>query len=154
MTKILVSVMNKKPQLPANPLRSWVFGLCILAAGFLLMATVKNIFKTQSAVNWQVHTGTLTSGDLSGRRSGLYSTNWLKYTYEVDGKKYEGTRIGYGISSTKDVQVVDGRLRVFINPSDSSDAVLVTGFRKSHFFGLVFSGAFIWLAFYLWRRLE
>lgn len=145
--------MNDKSRPPANPLRSWVFGLCILAAGFLLMASVKNIYKSQAAVNWQVLTGTLTSGDLSGKGSGLYSTNWLKYTYEVDGRKYEGTRIGYGISNTKDVQIIDGQLRIFVNPSDFADAVLVTGFNKSHFFGLVFASAFIWLAFYLWRKL-
>lgn len=143
--------MDHPIQQHANRLRSFVFGLCILAAGFLLLATGKNIVKSTAAESWPVRPGVLVQGEKKGR-SLLYGGGWLKYSYEVDGKKYQGTRIGYGISNTDELVLNNAEQRVYVNPDDHTDAVLVVGFKKSHFFGLVFASIFVWLGFYLWRR--
>jgi hypothetical protein len=131
-------------------LRSFFFGLCILASGLLLLTTSKNIIKTLAAENWRAHSGTLES---TARAGGFYfGTSLLRYSYEVDGRKYQGTRIGYGISSTAEIQSAERSVRVLVNPDDHEDAVLVAGFKKTHFTGLLLSCGFLWLALYLWRK--
>lgn len=145
--------MNPDIEKKYQRLRSFFFGLCILAAGLLLLITVKNIYKSVAAESWPVHTGILEDkGESSAFSAGLYRTSLLRFSYEIDGKKYQGTRIGYGISNPDDIQRSDNSVRIFINPADPTDAVLITGFKKTHFLGLLLSGGFFWLAFHLWRR--
>lgn len=145
--------MNQEIEKKYQRLRSIFFGLCIVAAGLLFLITVKNIAKTLSAENWRVYSGALDAGDKSGTHF-FYRTSWIKYSYEIDGKKYQGTRIGYGISNTDEIQVSDKNLRIYVNPNDYTESVLVTGLKKTHLIGLLFSGGFLWLAFYLWRRTQ
>lgn len=143
--------MNSEIEKKYQRLRSFFFGLCILASGLFFLITGKNIIKTQSAEYWRVYSGVMESGQ-QDRSATLFRTNWLKYTYEIDGKKYHGTRIGYGISRTDEVRVVDNSVKVYVNPEDYTDSVLVTGVKKSHYIGLLFSAGFMWLGFYLWQR--
>ena len=145
--------MNPEIEKKYQRLRSFFFGLCILAAGLLFLITGKNIVKSVSAGHWQVHTGVLTNRD---KYTGgiFYRTSLLKYTYEIDGKKYQGTRVGYGISNTDEVQVTGQAVRIYVNPDNPADAVLVTGFKNTHFLGLLFSAVFLWLGFYLWRKTQ
>lgn len=143
--------MNSEIEKKYQRLRSFFFGLCILAAGLLFLITTKNIIKTLSAENWRVYSGVLEAGKKT-RASFFYRTSWIAYTYEINEKKYQGTRIGYGISHTDEVQTTGKSLRVYVNPEDHTDSVLVVGFKKTHGIGLVFSCGFLWLAFYLWRR--
>lgn len=145
--------MNSEIEKKYQRLRSFFFGLCILAAGLFFLITSKNIIKSMSAENWRVYSGVLEDSGAGGAFSaGLYRTSLLRYSYEIDGRKYQGARVGYGISNTGDVQRTDNSVRVYVNPDDYSDAVLVTGFKKTHFLGLLFSAGFLWLAFYLWKR--
>jgi hypothetical protein len=135
-------------------LRSLFFGLCILAAGFLFLSSSKNIINSMSAENWSTYMGTI---DGSGRLgvsalSGLYGTSLFRYTYEIDGRKYEGTRIGYGISKTTDAEISGKNIKVYVNPEDRTDSVVVVGVRGSHLIALIFSGGFLWLGFYIWKR--
>lgn len=143
--------MNPEIEKKYQRLRSFFFGLCILAAGLFFLITSKNIIKTVAAENWRVYSGVL-EGDGKVRNNALFRTSWLKYTYEIDGKKYQGTRIGYGISNINDVQASNKSVSVYVNPEDYTDSVLVAGFRQTHFIGLLFSGGFMWLGFYLWKR--
>lgn len=143
--------MNPEIEKKYQRLRSFFFGLCILAAGLFFLITNKNIVKSSSAENWRVYSGVLES-DRAARSTALFRTSWLKYSYDIDGKKYQGTRIGYGISSYSAVQGEGKSVRVYVNPDDYADAVLVTGIQKTHIIGLLFSGGFLWLGFYLWRK--
>lgn len=147
--------MNEDIEKKYQRLRALFFGLCILMAGMLLLATAKNITKSVSAENWRVYTGVVDGGGESKKIDSdfrPFRTAWLKYSYEIDGKKYNGTRIGYGISNTDDVQQSGSSLRVYINPEDYAESVLVTGVKRSHIVALIMGLAFLWLAFYLWRR--
>ncbi len=141
--------MNPETERKYQRLRSFFFGLCVLASGLLFLITVENIIKTLDAETWPTHIGILEETGSTGWYAG---TSLLRYSYEIDGKKYQGTRIGYGISNTGELQVENKSLKVFVNPSDQSDAVLVVGVKKMHLTGLLFSGGFLWLAFYIWRR--
>ncbi len=142
--------MNLEIEKKYQRLRSFFFGLCILAAGLFFLITSKNILKTQAAESWQTYSGVMENQRNQGYS--LFRTNWLKYTYEIDGKKYQGTRIGYGISRTDEIRLSSQSVKVYVNPDDYTDAVLVTGVKKSHYIGLLFSAGFMWLGFYLWRR--
>lgn len=131
-------------------LRSFFFGLCILASSLLFLITGKNILKTLEAENWSVYPGQV---EASGQSGGFYfGTSLLRYSYEIDGKKYEGSRTGYGISNLSEVNVAEKSIRVYVNPDNPAEAVLATGIRNTHLIGLLFSGLFFWLAFYLWRK--
>ena len=135
-------------------LRSLFFGLCILAAGFLFLSSSKNILNSMSAENWSTYTGTIDGNGRSGisALSGLYGTSLFRYTYEIDGRKYEGTRIGYGVSKTTDAEISGKSVKVYVNPDDRTDSVIVVGVKGSHLIALIFSGGFLWLGFYIWKR--
>lgn len=149
--------MNPEIEKKYQRLRSFFFGLCILAAGLFFLITSKNIIKTQAAENWLVYYGVMENNqkykeNQTNRSTTLFRTSWLKYTYEIDGKKYTGTRIGYGISQTERSDAGGHSVRVYVNPDDYTDSVLVTGVKKTHYVGLLFSAGFMWLGFYLWKR--
>lgn len=143
--------MNPEIEKNYQRLRSFFFGLCILASALLLLTTGKNIIKTTAAENWSIHSGKL-KGDGVAKRKGLYQSSWITYSYFINNKQYTGTRIGYGISRTDEVRFSNQSVKVYVNPEDYTDAVLVTGVKKSHYVGLLFSAGFMWLGFYLWRR--
>ncbi len=143
--------MNPEIEKNYQRLRSFFFGLCILASALLLLTTGKNIIKTTAAENWSVHSGKL-KGDGVTKRKGLYQSSWITYSYIINNKQYTGTRIGYGISRTDEVRFSNQSVKVYVNPEDYTESVLVTGVKKSHYVGLLFSAGFMWLGFYLWRR--
>ncbi len=143
--------MNPEIEKKYQRLRSLFFGLCVLAAGLFLLITCKNMIKSSMAEHWSVYKGVIENNQ-ENRSSALFRTSWLKYTYEIDGKKYQGTRIGYGINRADQIEGSTGSLKVYVNPEDFSDAVLITGIKKTHYIGLLFSAGFLWLGFYLWQR--
>lgn len=141
--------MDSENEKKYQRLRSFFFGLCILAAGLFFLVTSKNIYKSLSAENWPTYPGVIASGRGS---SGWYATSFLKYTYEVDGKKFTASRAGYGTGRPNTKLDANAPVKVFVNPHDPEDAVLVVGFSSNHFTGLLFSGGFFWLALHLWRK--
>lgn len=147
--------MNPDTEQKYQRLRSFFFGLCILAAALLFLASAKNIVKSLSAADWPIHEGKVTNelrAGVVGSYYGSSSSRWLEYSYEVDGKTYRGTTIGYGISRP-DTDLKSGQfLNVYVNPDDKNIAVIAVGFSRSHLIGLIFSAGFVWLGFYIWRR--
>jgi hypothetical protein len=146
--------MNPDNEKKYQRLRSLFFGLCIVAAGMLFLSSASNIYKSTAAAHWPVHKGTVTNELSSGLRPSYFGRGWLTYTYEVDGKEYRGTRIGFGISRPY-TELKDGELiQVYVNPGDKNIAVLAVGISRSHFIGLLFSAVFVWLGFVIWRRTQ
>lgn len=142
--------MNPETEKKYQRLRSLFFGLGIVAAGMLFLSSVSNMVKSTAAKDWPVHSGVVTEEIRSG--FSYYGGNWLQYTYEVEGKKYRGGRIGFGISRPL-TQLKDGQIiQVYVNPVDNNDAVIAVGIVRGHFIGLVFSAGFVWVAFVIWRR--
>ena len=129
--------MNPEIEKKYQRLRSLFFGLGILAAGMLFLFGVSNILRSNAAAKWDVHEGVVT---IEMRRSlNYFGGAWLEYSYEINGNKYKGTQIGYGISRPKQ-ELKKGRVvRVYVDPNNYNLAVLEVGFAKSHFIGLVFS---------------
>jgi hypothetical protein len=131
-------------------LRSLFFGLGIIAAVMLLLFSLSNITKSRAAEKWDVHEGMVTR-ELS-RGLNYFGGTWLEYSYEVNGNKYQGTEIGYGISRPQ-TELKKGQLvRVYVNPANANEAVLEVGVARNHFIGLVFSTLFIWISLVIWRR--
>jgi hypothetical protein len=143
--------MNPEMERKYQRLRSFFFGLCVLASGLFLLITGNNILKSTAAKNWAVYSGELEGSGIT-KHKGLYRSSWISYTYIINNKQYTGTRIGYGVSRADEFQVADKSIKVYVNPDDYTDAVLVAGVKKSHYIGLLFSAGFMWLGFYLWKR--
>lgn len=142
--------MNPEIEKKYQRLRSLFFGLCVLAAGMLFLSSLSNLQKSTAAAQWRQYDGVVTREP--GRGVNYFGGSFLEYRYEVDGKRYQGTRIGFGISRPK-TQLKNGqRLRVYVNPANNNEAVIAVGIVRSHFIGLVFSAAFMWLGFVIWRR--
>ncbi|WP_323815129.1 DUF3592 domain-containing protein [Cellvibrio sp. NN19] len=142
--------MNPENEKKYQRLRSLFFGLCIIAAALLFLSSTSNIYKSKAAEQWTVYEGEVTR-ELS-RGLNYFGGTWLEYSYEVNGNKYQGTEIGYGISRPQ-TQLKKGQIvRVYVDPVDANKAVLEVGVARNHFIGLVFSIGFIWVAFVIWRR--
>lgn len=142
--------MNPEIEKKYQRLRSLFFGLGILAAALLFLFSVSNMARSNAAAKWDVREGVVTA---EMRRSlNYFGGAWLEYSYKINGNKYKGTQIGYGISRPKQELKKGQVVRVYVNPNNYNLAVLEVGFAKSHFIGLVFSMGFVWIAFVIWRR--
>lgn len=147
--------MNQDTEKKYQRLRSLFFGLCILAAVLLSLASVKNMVKSLAAADWPVHRGKVTNelhAGVVGSYYGSTRSRWLEYSYEVDGKNYRGTTIGYGISRPESDLRLGQLIRVYVSPDDKNIAVIAVGLSKNHFIGMLLSAGFVWLGFYIWRK--
>ena len=135
--------------------RNFAFGLCILAAALLLLTTMKNIINTLAAESWEVHQGTVINGSegMGGFITPYGSmSRWMEYKYEIDGREYRNTTIGYGINKPASVLKAGDIIKVYVDPDNKATSVIAVGLVKGHFVGLLFSVGFVVLGGYLWRK--
>ena len=114
-----------------------VIGVAAIVAGF----TVRSA--SSAARGWPVATGKITerttgpSTTSGASRPGRYFEPRVTYTYTVDGKPYQGHRIGLttdGYDQDKAQRVADdlpASVDVHYNPRDPSDALLQPGSTSS-----------------------
>lgn len=147
--------MNDKMEQNYRRFRSLFFGLCILAAVLLLLTTMKNIINSVAAERWEIHQGIVINGseDMNRAITTPYSlTNrWLEYKYQINGNEYRNITIGYGINKPIPTLRAGDSVNIYVDPDDHAVSVLMVGFAKSHFIGLLFSVGFVALGFHLWR---
>ena len=147
--------MENKMEQNYNRFRNIFFGLCILAAALLLLTTMKNIINSLAAESWEVHQGTVIHGSegMGGFITPYGSmSRWMEYKYEIDGREYRNTTIGYGINKPASVLKAGDRVKVYVDPDSKATSVIAVGLAKGHIVGLLFSVGFVVLGFYLWRR--
>ena len=142
--------MNPDIEKKYQRLRSLFFGLGIIAAVLLFLFSVNNMYKSSAAADWTVYEGVVTR-EMS-RGLNYFGGAWLEYSYEVNGNKYQGTEIGYGISRPQAVLKKGQPVRVYVNPVDANSAVIEVGVARNHIIGLVFSVFFGWISLVIWRR--
>jgi hypothetical protein len=140
--------MNPEIEKKYQRLRSLFFGMGIIAGGMLLMSSLSDMRK--SSAQWNVYQGVINSE----MRRGLnyFGGGWLEYTYEVDGKKYQGSRVGFGITRPQAELKQGDAIRVYVDPANANNAVIETGIVRKHFIGLLLSAGFFWISFVIWRR--
>ncbi len=142
--------MNPETEKNYQRLRSLFFGLGIVAAVLFFLFSVNNMYKSSAAADWDGYDGVVTR-EMS-RGLNYFGGAWLEYSYEVNGNKYQGTEIGFGISRPQTVLKKGQPVRVYVNPADANEAVIEVGVARNHFIGLVFSVFFIWISLVIWRR--
>jgi len=149
--------MDDKIDQNYNRFRNLFVGLCILAAALLLLTTLKNIINSVAAASWETRQGIVTNGSEDMNR--IFATpynvtnRWLEYKYEINGKEYRNTTVGYGINKPASVLRSGDSVTVYVDPDNRATSVIAVGFAKGHFFGLLFSCGFVVLGFYLWRKI-
>lgn len=138
--------------------RAAIFGLCIFAASMLLIPTLAHISKSLDARHWPTYTGEVTA--VSANHSGGYVFRYgrpakpaVTYHYEREGKSIKGTTVGFGISHPQQPLIKGDFVRVYVNPQDSTEAVIAVGIFQSHIIKLIVSFIFVALGAFLWRRM-
>jgi hypothetical protein len=145
-----VDKMNPEIEKKYQRLRSLFFGLGIIAGAMLFLSSISDMRKSGAAAGWSVYPGVVTSE----MRRGLnyFGGGWLEYRYEVEGKSYQGSRVGFGISRPQAELKQGDKVRVYVDPENANNAVLEIGVVRKHFIGLLLSAGFFWVSFVIWRR--
>ena len=142
--------MNPEIEKKYQRLRSLFFGLGIIAAAMLFLSSLSNMYRSSAAAEWDIYEGIVTRE----MRRGLnyFGGTWLEYSYEVNGNKYQGTEIGFGISRPQTPLKKGQSVRVYVDPANANVAVIEVGVVRNHFIGLVLSVLFVWISLVIWRR--
>ena len=142
--------MNSQVERKYQRLRSLFFGMGIIAAVMLLLSSVSDMRHSSAAARWDVHQGVI----IQEMRRGInyFGGGWLEYSYEVEGRQYRGSRVGFGISRPQVALKQGDIVRVYVDPENANNAVIETGIVRKHFIGLVFSAFFFWIPWVIWRR--
>jgi hypothetical protein len=128
-------------------------------AGIFLAATLEASIKAYDTRDWPTTSGTVMSREVEEVISGSADTGFsssyyprVKYTFEVAGEQYEGTRTGVyerGYNTPREVEDALGDkyrvgtgLTVRYNPTDPGDSVLTTENTGIH---VVASVCLVWL---------
>jgi hypothetical protein len=122
------------------------------------------IFQQIQALTYSTATGTITSSKVEADDSGEGTTYRpsIKYTYEVDNKRYEGDRYRYGQMDTGDHSAhqivasfpVGSQVEVYHAPNDPADAVLQAGLESVDYFRLMFMLPFNLVMLWLWLAIR
>lgn len=120
-------------------------------------------YRSVRAADWPVAIGDVREVELvsGGRPRGSVQSVRVLYGYQVAGKRYSGTTVAFGYSSSSDYAThaeLYEKLKharsvgVRYNPTDPADACLACGWHHSHqslgLFGaiwIVWIGGFIWV---------
>lgn len=123
----------------------------------------RNMFKQFESRRYAVTTGKVTHSEVKssrGSKGGTSYTAVIKYSYEVDGKGFTGTRFRYNQNSSDATyanDLVDARpagamVQVFYHPDNPQDSLLLPGINGSDFMMVLFLTPFnaVMLGFWMW----
>ena len=148
-----------KASSPASSGCMVLFGLPFLTAGLVLLAVgVNAIHESRAAASWPQVSATIEAVELRTSRTSKGGTTYTlecRYRYVVDGREYQGTRVGPDISSggyrEHEPELTAHRdsgqpFPARVNPADPADAVLFTDVSATGAFvlpavGFVFAAA-------------
>lgn len=129
--------------------------LLIWSAGTLKLdgMILQDLVRQSLATRYPRASGTITHSQVVKHRGNDGPTYGfeVRYTYEVDGRSYEGTRYRYGSWNSSDRDPADDAMRrfpvgasvpVFHHPETPADAVLLTGVQGHDLFMLLFMNPF------------
>jgi len=120
---------------------------------YLLFGVLANIAASNSASSWPMVTGTITETQVSGVFSLYDRQSYLSYTYQVDGIRYTGHKVGFGNGAVSGYRV-NQAISVYFNSYDHQASVLEVGFRSSYFVTAFIAVGLILVGKILWKRLE
>lgn len=121
-----------------------------LAVGIgTLLLSIKNIHKTEQAKDWIQIPANIDKIDIdSHSNKGTTSHEVIaRYSYSIGSKKYLGNRIAFGYSMSN-LEDHDGlfyrlkeskKIKIYVNPNDKSESVIIPGMNDSIIFVLIFS---------------
>ena len=138
------------------PLISLFFAVFILAGGIVAGFGVRNILNAHESRNWPHTDGTIVYSEVerrSGSKGGSSYSPGIKFQYSIQGQKYEGDIVAFGMKSVSAGRGFAERfvkkypkgkdVRVFYNPSEVSKSVLEPGLSKRSFILFAFGISFM-----------
>jgi len=137
---------------------AYVFTLvCVAIAAY----TARTLVNARRSANWPAVTGTIVRSALSrepkaGHESGFSDSIDLAYSYTVDGRQFEGSRVAYGgIDKAKKAHSlhlehpVGSTVTVFYDPASPHLCTLRRGLPKNMFALVAIGGMFAVLSLYM-----
>lgn len=134
----------------AIPIAFWVVGAWVAYLGSVELMRAKESIDWPS-VNGEVTVSRISMGSGSDGKGSVYGAD-VRYTYAVDGERYEGSRVAYGdhqemgrsYGETLVSRYPEGAMvTVFYMPGDPSESLLEPGQNKDSVFKLGFGVAFL-----------
>lgn len=126
----------------------------ILAVAFTFVESV-DLYKDMAATSWPIALGNLTLTYSPAPQSHILPeygpifhplrTRELVYSYEVDGKLYTSSTMSFGFTLSENKEITESikgnhaQVKVYFNPSDPNEAVLMPG-PKAINIGLIVLG--------------
>lgn len=143
----------------------------LVGLGLIVIGPLETFYQHARSANWQPVPVTLHSVDVeshAGDDSTTYSVV-AQYSYQFGGQRYQGDRVGYDWGSDNignyHQRIVGsiyraqarGELRVWVNPSNPSESILMRELRWKKIlftfvFGAVFAGAGAGVIAFGWRE--
>ena len=138
------------------PLISLFFAVFILAGGIVAGFGVRNILNAHESGIWPHTDGTIVYSEVerrSGSKGGSSYSPGIKFQYSIQGQKYEGDIVAFGMKSVSAGRGFAERfvkkypkgkdVKVFYNPSEVSKSVLEPGLSKRSFILFAFGISFM-----------
>lgn len=112
----------------------------------MLFLSISSLIKAQQTRKWIPVEATVQNVERKGTttKKGNYQTKtYVTYKYDIGGNKYEGCKISidnnFNFSKDQEPTIFDKIssakvIRIFINPKNANDAVIVRGFSKNLFY--------------------
>lgn len=107
----------------------------ILAGAMLALSTFQEIQRGEDSAGWTPVEAEITR--FGGQRGWFTGQYWGTYRWEFAGREYTGSEVvccgadwGDYLAQAGNVAVGD-RARIYLNPTDPADAVLITGTRTA-----------------------
>jgi hypothetical protein len=119
------------------------------------------IYKQLESAHYPSVAGTITHSEVNshrGSKGGISYSADIQFTYEVEGQKFNGDKIRYGMSSSSymsasaivGVHPVGSAAPVFYNPTNPQESLLLPGVKGSDFMFLLFLTPFNMVMFGFW----
>lgn len=129
-----------------------LFLIFIFGAIFFLYRSFLNIYAINKSKEWKETIATILFIDMRTHygRGKTYETI-VEYEYVFYGKKYKGNKIAFGYNSDKkkynslvyEVLKNAKKIKIFVNPYNPNESVIVRGYSNSLFTTIIFGVLFI-----------
>ncbi|UTF60674.1 DUF3592 domain-containing protein [Gilvimarinus sp. DA14] len=132
-----------------------LIGLPLVAGLFLVGSSLWNGFNSAKASSWHsiqakvqgAYDKGVSVVSVTRHLSNSGSGGRFSYSYEIAGREYTSSFVGFGFSGPTRSYRVGEYIEIYVNPRNHAQASLEAGIRRPHLTSMVFGCLFIFVAF-------